>query len=91
MFQNSQKENKNYKSFLDALNNVKSPNIATKIDSPPSLDDLIMKDRTDYFTYGGSLTTPPCFEVVTWIEFKNTIPLTHDQVSNHLRNICFRY
>lgn len=79
-FQNSQKENKNYKSFLDAVNNVKRPNVTTKIEPPPSLNDLIMKERTDYFTYGGSLTTPPCSEVVTWIEFKHTIPLTHNQV-----------
>lgn len=48
----------------------------------PALDALIPKERNVYFTYGGSLTTPPCTEVVTWIDLNTTIPLTHDQVNN---------
>lgn len=49
-----------------------------------SVRDLILADThlTEYYTYHGSLTTPPCSEVVTWIDFKQSIPLSHAQVCN---------
>lgn len=35
----------------------------------------------EYYTYHGSLTTPPCLETVQWIIFKNPIMVTDDAVS----------
>ena len=34
-----------------------------------------------YWTYPGSLTTPPLHESVTWILFKQTIEISHRQAS----------
>jgi carbonic anhydrase len=44
------------------------------------LELLLPSEKSQYFTYNGSLTTPPCSEVVTWIDYKQSIPLSHDQV-----------
>ena len=33
-----------------------------------------------YYTYPGSLTTPPCSEIVTWLVMKDHITATHDQI-----------
>ena len=41
--------------------------------------DLLSGDKT-FFTYPGSLTTPPLFESVTWIVFKEPIEMSERQV-----------
>jgi len=46
------------------------------------LELLLPPDKSQYYTYNGSLTTPPCSEVVTWIDYKQSIPLSHEQVSS---------
>ena len=33
-----------------------------------------------YYTYPGSLTTPPCSEIVTWLVMKGHITASHDQI-----------
>ncbi|XP_065321381.1 carbonic anhydrase 7-like [Gordionus sp. m RMFG-2023] len=38
------------------------------------------KDLTQYWTYPGSLTTPPFLETVTWILLKNAIEISRSQV-----------
>ena len=41
--------------------------------------DLLPKQMS-YYTYSGSLTTPPCSEGVTWIEFKERVTITKQQL-----------
>jgi carbonic anhydrase len=44
-----------------------------------NLTDLLPTNK-NYFTYTGSLTTPPCSQGLQWIVFKEPIELSKDQV-----------
>ena len=41
--------------------------------------DLLPADRS-YFTYMGSLTTPPCSEGVLWMVMKTPMPISDAQI-----------
>lgn len=46
-----------------------------------SIDDLLGNvDRTAYYRYNGSLTTPLCHEAVVWTVFKESIKLDKELV-----------
>ncbi|XP_064631267.1 carbonic anhydrase 7-like [Lineus longissimus] len=47
---------------------------------PPS--NLMPKSRDQYYRYTGSFTTPPCSEIVIWTVFKDTIPISHEQLKD---------
>jgi carbonic anhydrase len=47
--------------------------------SPIELNELLPSDRR-YFTYMGSLTTPPCSEGVKWIVMRQPVTLTKEQI-----------
>jgi len=44
------------------------------------MNQILPKDR-QYFTYMGSLTTPPCTEGVLWVVIKEPIEVSQDQIS----------
>ncbi len=44
------------------------------------INDLLPADRT-YYTYPGSLTTPPCSEIVSWYVLKTPVEVSVAQVS----------
>lgn len=46
---------------------------------PLNLDELLPKDRR-YFTYMGSLTTPPCSEDVRWVVMRQPVTMSPDQI-----------
>lgn len=46
-----------------------------------TLKSLLPSDIDTYYTYRGSLTTPPCSEAVTWIIFTNPIPISFKQLN----------
>ena len=63
-------------------NNI--PLIKERLDSPGVMIDvnqLLPSDKT-YYTYMGSLTTPPCSENVLWFVMKNPIYVSEAQVKN---------
>ncbi|XP_071445008.1 carbonic anhydrase 2-like isoform X2 [Hetaerina americana] len=71
--------NHSYKQIVSSLHKVENNGGKITIYNPP-LDSMLSHDRIHYFTYPGSLTTPPCKEIVIWIDFTDPIPLSHSQV-----------
>jgi carbonic anhydrase len=45
-----------------------------------SIENLLPQERS-YFSYDGSLTTPPLYESVSWIVFKQPITVTEEQIA----------
>jgi carbonic anhydrase len=71
---------------VEALPKIEKVEAKIELPESISLGHLLdpagpLSDRMqNYFTYNGSLTTPPCSEVVTWIDFKHPLYLSHSQV-----------
>jgi carbonic anhydrase len=42
--------------------------------------DLLPKNK-GYYTFSGSLTTPPCSEDVTWFVLKTPVPISNDEIA----------
>jgi carbonic anhydrase len=63
-------------------NNI--PLVKEREESPGVIIDVnqLLPTSKDYFTYMGSLTTPPCTENVLWFVMKNPIYVSEDQVKN---------
>jgi len=56
----------------------KGEDVAAKV--ALDLNALLPADRS-YFTYMGSLTTPPCSEGVLWMVMKNPVPISAEQIN----------
>jgi len=73
------KENKTIKAIWDNLPKEKGKEVtvdAVKINPI----DLLPTDK-GYYTYAGSLTTPPCSEQVTWYVLKSPVQISSDEIS----------
>ncbi|GLD57427.1 carbonic anhydrase-like protein [Lates japonicus] len=63
------------------LSNITESGQSVSIASGISLDDLLTGvDRTKYFRYLGSLTTPACNEAVVWTVFKEPIKVSKNLI-----------
>ena len=56
------------------------------IDVMCDLNEMLPVDRT-FYSYSGSLTTPPCTEGVNWVVFKEPIVLSLDEVEKLRENM----
>ncbi|PWA16727.1 hypothetical protein CCH79_00017452, partial [Gambusia affinis] len=70
-----------WKTFTSYLKDVREEGSSVKVDNI-TIDDLIGNvDRTKFYRYMGSLTTPYCDEVVVWTLFHEPIKVHKDLVS----------
>nr|BAR87951.1 carbonic anhydrase [Dugesia japonica] len=53
-----------------------------------NLNNLLPNNTDRYFTYSGSLTTPPCNESVIWIVFEYPITMSQEQILQFQKVHC---
>ena len=77
-------------SFIETLWNV-MPNAPGKPQHHDEvsidINQLLSMDNQNYYTFAGSLTTPPCTEGVKWFILKQTVPFSEGQLAQ-FKAVC---
>uniref|UniRef100_A0A8C3YD01 Carbonic anhydrase n=1 Tax=Catagonus wagneri TaxID=51154 RepID=A0A8C3YD01_9CETA len=72
-------ENTYYSNFISHLKDIRYPGQSTVL-SDLDLQDMLPENLHSYYSYWGSLTTPPCTENVHWFVLADTVKLSRTQV-----------
>eukprot|EP00070_Physeter_catodon_P027540 XP_028334434.1 receptor-type tyrosine-protein phosphatase gamma isoform X5 [Physeter catodon] len=78
-FQVSPRDNSALDPIIHGLKGVVHHEKETFLD-PFVLRDLLPASLGSYYRYTGSLTTPPCSEIVEWIVFRTPVPISYHQL-----------
>ncbi|XP_015120062.1 carbonic anhydrase 1 [Diachasma alloeum] len=62
------------------LENLRQTNAATRVEPFPLSDFEVVNSKDTYVSYYGSLTTPGCNEVVTWLVALDLFSITNDEL-----------
>ena len=80
----SDEEHEEFSKLCKLLDRIRFKDEKASFQEPVDLEKFLPGDDDEktFWTYDGSLTTPPLLESVTWIVFKNTLKISEDQVFN---------
>ncbi|XP_040263697.1 receptor-type tyrosine-protein phosphatase gamma isoform X1 [Bufo bufo] len=78
-FQATQKNNPALDQIIHGLKGVVHHEKETFLD-PFILRDLLPTSLGSFYRYTGSLTTPPCSEIVEWVVFSRPVPISYQQL-----------
>ncbi|CAK9808564.1 Carbonic anhydrase 2 [Anthophora quadrimaculata] len=84
LYQVMDKPNPTFESIVSQMPEIATVGSNVTINDDGLLSKLIAPDLTsaeNYFTYKGSLTTPPCLEIVQWIDFIQPQYISHEQIA----------
>jgi carbonic anhydrase len=78
------KNNVYFEPIINLVKNVKFMNDTQNSQQNNIILDNLLPNNLDlFYRYEGSLTTPPCSEIVTWIVYSEIIDIGISQVINH--------
>lgn len=80
-FEISKSPNSAYAEMSNLLPTISKVNTTAHFTKPLALQSFMVSNIHQYYVYNGSLTTPPCSEVVTWLDFYDPIKISLDQVA----------
>lgn len=88
LFQLQDEQNVLLQSFINKLPNVQWAHTEESVNISITLTSLMPSNTDVFYTYKGSLTTPPCNEAVTWIIFGTPVPISFRQVYATIALLC---
>ena len=65
-------QNSFWMDISDKVSDAKNPGSKTKLKDIKFIN-FLPQNKDDYYLYKGSFTTPPCFETVSWVVFKERL------------------
>jgi len=81
LFEITHEENPMIEKYIESMGGIQGTQ-PIEIQIPPMpINNLNLEFERDYVTYQGSLTTPPCFEVVTWLVSIKSLTVSQRQMA----------